>query len=71
VARPANAPNSSAHRRRPGPAPDDVTVIELRRQWETIRHAAGDDGYVCPAHLISPGAAAYPPPALGFGTTTR
>ncbi|MEN3308924.1 MAG: hypothetical protein V7603_5126 [Micromonosporaceae bacterium] len=42
--------------------PDDVWVAGLRRKLETRRRVAGDDAYVYPAHLIGPGAAAYPPP---------
>jgi hypothetical protein len=48
--------------------PDDLLVARLRRELEQRRRGQGEDGYVYPAHLIGPGAAAYPPPG---GTDPR
>jgi hypothetical protein len=42
--------------------PDDAWVAEQRRRHEIHRQVAGDDAYTYPAHLLGPGAAAYPPP---------
>jgi hypothetical protein len=47
--------------------PAEVSIIEDRRRLEISRRVSGDvDDYTYPAHLIGPGAAAYPPPASGF-----
>ncbi|WP_131786703.1 hypothetical protein [Protofrankia symbiont of Coriaria ruscifolia] len=43
---------------------DAAWVARERRRLETHRQAAGDRDYTYPAHLIGPGAAAYPPPDL-------
>jgi len=50
--------------------PDELAVAEQRRTLERHRRNAGDD-YTYPAHLIGPGAAAYPPPASGFPADER
>jgi hypothetical protein len=42
--------------------PDDVRVQRLRQNWVTHKNVTGDHGYRYPAHLLGPGAAAYPPP---------
>jgi hypothetical protein len=47
--------------------PDDLRVIALRRRFETHQNVTGADDYHYPAHLLGPGAAAYPPP----GRTVR
>lgn len=47
--------------------PDEISIIEDRRRLEISRRVSGEvDDYTYPAHLIGPGAAAYPPPASGF-----
>ncbi|WP_018588757.1 hypothetical protein [Salinispora arenicola] len=42
--------------------PDDLWVANARRKLETSRRVEGDRTYTYPAHLLGPGAAAYPPP---------
>lgn len=42
--------------------PDDLWVANARRRLETARQVSGDWDYTYPAHLLGPGAAAYPPP---------
>jgi hypothetical protein len=42
--------------------PDDLWTANARRKLETARRVSGDDDYTYPAHLLGPGAAAYPPP---------
>ena len=47
--------------------PDDVWLAEARHRLETHMRVSGEDhDYTFPAHLIGPGAAAYPPPPEGF-----
>jgi hypothetical protein len=44
--------------------PDDLWVANARRKLETARQLSGDWDYTYPAHLLGPGAAAYPPARL-------
>jgi hypothetical protein len=48
--------------------PDEVSVLESRRQLEISRRVSGDFDYTYPAHLIGPGSADYPPHASGFSS---
>lgn len=46
--------------------PDDVTVARERQALVSKKRAEGEDTYEYPPHLIGRGAAAYPPPHIGF-----
>ncbi|MFI6031631.1 hypothetical protein [Amycolatopsis magusensis] len=53
-------------------APDEIRVERLRERWVNHRRAQGDHDYRrYPAHLLGPGAAAYPPPESGWRDTGR
>lgn len=47
-------------------AEQTIDMRTEREDWACTRHNRGDRGYSYPAHLVGPGAAAYPPPPGGF-----